>query len=188
MAELMIFIPVSIFLSLFPMVASQSAAEANRLTSASCRHTLFLTLICALAMATLGPLVIRYLYGERFAGAVLPLLILLPGVVMLSQAYILYSDLNGRGKPEASAISALLALVVTVGLDFVLIPRYGIAGAAVASTCAYGVEFLAAGAFFLRTSGMRWRDILVFRKSDLDYYVRMLPRIRAVGTSRGLRP
>jgi O-antigen/teichoic acid export membrane protein len=179
LAELIFFIPTSIRRSLFPMVAAQGTTVANRLTAAACRHTIFLTGICALVLATLGPFIIYYLYGKRFVGAMVPLLILLPGVVMLSQARIFYSDLNGRGKPEATAISALLSLIVTVILDFVLIPRFGIVGAALASTCAYTTEFFVAGLFFIHNSGTLWREMLIIRRSDLSYYFKMLPRTGA---------
>jgi O-antigen/teichoic acid export membrane protein len=170
LAELVLFIPESIRLSLFPMVAAGSTVEANWLTSRACRHTLFLTISLALGFAVLGPFVIHQLYGKDFFGAVTPLLILLPGVILLSQTQIFYSDLNGRGKPGVSTISALMALMVTIVLDIVLIPRYGIVGAAVASTCAYSVEFVIAGSYFVFHSGLTWKEILVLRKSDLYYY------------------
>jgi len=57
-----------------------------------------------------------------------------------------------------------------------LIPRYGIIGAAVASTCAYTIEFLVAGAFFMRSSGALWRETLIFRRSDINYYFAILQK------------
>jgi O-antigen/teichoic acid export membrane protein len=181
LAELIIFIPLSIRLSLFPMVVAKSTVEANRLTSASCRHTMFLSLLCALVLASLGVFAIPYLYGERFTSATFPMLILLPGIMMLAQAHIFNSDLSGRGKPGATAISALASLIVTVILDFMLIPRYGIIGAAVASTCAYTVEFVVAGLFFIHNSGTLWREVLIIQRADLDRYFNWLMRVRALG-------
>ena len=174
-AELLLFIPQSIRLSLFPMVAASDAGEANRLTSQACRHTMFLTIGCGVAIVILAAFVVPFVYGQKFAGAVLPIVILVPGTVMLSQAHVFYGDLTGRGKPEATAISALLSLIVTVILDVILIPRYGITGAAIAATCAYSVEFIVAGSFFIFYSGLAWRDVLVFRRSDLRHYSCILP-------------
>jgi O-antigen/teichoic acid export membrane protein len=177
LVQLVLFVPMSIRLSLFPMVASSNTSDANRLTLASCRHTLLLTLVLALGLGTIGPFAIRLLYGEAFAGAVLPLLILLPGVVLLSQARIFYGDLSGRGKPGATTISTLLSLIVTLTLDFLLIPRYGITGAALASTCAYTTEFIVAGSLFIRHSGLRWREMFIFQRADLYYYLSLLPKL-----------
>ena len=173
LAALVIHLPGSVRLSLFPMVATNNDAEANRLTPLACRHTMLLTIVLAAGIGIGGPLAIGLLYGEAFVGAVVPLLILLPGVVLVSQAHIFYGDLNGRGKPGATTISALVSLIVTIILDLLLIPRYGIIGAAIASTCAYAVEFLVSGSFFIRYSGTRWSHALIFRRSDLDYYLNM---------------
>jgi O-antigen/teichoic acid export membrane protein len=171
LAELLIFIPESIRLSLFPMVAASSPTEANRLTLIACRHTLLLTLICIVVMAALGPFAITYIYGKQFVGAVIPLLILLPGVGMLALSHLLEGDLTGRGRPEATTISALCSLMVTIVLDLLLIPRYGIIGAAIASACAYTVECMVNTFFFIRHSGVSWRDMFALQKSDLLYYV-----------------
>jgi O-antigen/teichoic acid export membrane protein len=178
LAELLLFIPTSIRLSLFPMVSAATPAEANRLTSAACRHTMLLTIILALGLGVAGRPVIHRLYGEAFTGAISPLLFLLPGVLMLCQALILYGDLIGRGKPEATAISALLSLVVTVVLDLLLIPKYGITGAALASSCAYTVDFIIAGSFFVYYSGLPWSKLFLLQKSDLASYLGVLPALR----------
>lgn len=180
LAELLFFIPGSIQRSLFPMVVRSNAAEANRLTSMASRHTLFLTIGAALGFAALAPFAIPLLYGQDFADAITPFLILLPGTIMLSQAHIFYSDLNGRGRPEVSAISSFVALVVTIILDVVLIPRYGIVGAAVASTCAYAAAFVVAGIWFMHSSVLSWKEVFIFRPSDFRYYLTMLSKTRSV--------
>lgn len=170
LAELILFIPVSIRLSLLPMVAARNPQEANRLTSMACRHTLFLSALVALAFVAVGPVIIPYVYGERFAGAVIPLFILLPGIILLSQARIMYSDLVGRGKPGVSTVCAASGMVATVILDLILIPRYGIIGAAIASTSAYTLEFVVAGIWFIHVSGLPWKEVLVIRSGDLLRY------------------
>jgi O-antigen/teichoic acid export membrane protein len=183
LAELLLFIPVSIRLTLFPMIATSSAAEANRLTPAACRHTLLLTCILALLLGTVGRYAIQHIYGNAFTEAVTPLLILLPGVVLLSQAIILYGDLNGRGKPEATLASTLLSLVTTVTLDCLLIPKYGITGAALASSVAYMMEFVVAASFFVYYSQLSWKELIAFKRNDLAYYLQILPERRTIKVS-----
>jgi O-antigen/teichoic acid export membrane protein len=183
LAELLLFIPTSIRLSLFPMVSAGSTEEANRLTTAACRHTIFLTTILAVALGGVGALAVRPIYGQAFTSAVIPLLILLPGIVMLSQATILYGDLLGRGQPQATLISIVISLIVTLVLDLILIPKYGIIGAALASSTAYTIEFLVAGVFFVRNSGVTWRQILIFQRSDLRCYLDILPKIQKMVVS-----
>jgi len=178
LAELLLFIPVSIRLTLFPMVAASSAVEANKLTPAACRHTLLLTCISALSLGTMGRYAIQEIYGDAFAGAVGPLLLLLPGIVALSQTILLYGDLLGRGQPQATLVSGFVSLIATVALDYFLIPKYGIMGAALASSSAYTIEFFVAGMFFVHNSGVQWRDILIFQRSDFRCYLDILPKIQ----------
>jgi O-antigen/teichoic acid export membrane protein len=177
MAELLLFFPLSIRRSLFPMVATSDTETADRLTSTACRHILLLTVLAALGFALIGPFAIPHLYGKEFREAVVPLMILLPGIILLAQARIFYGDLAGRGKPGVNSICSVVALVAMAVLNLLLIPTYGIIGAAMASTGAYTIEFLVAGAFFVSYTKLPWRELFVFRKSDLRYYRGFLQRL-----------
>jgi Na+-driven multidrug efflux pump len=108
--------------------------------------------------------------------------ILLLGVVALSLHKILASDLSGRGLPQYPSITSALALVVTLVADLLLIPRYGIVGAAWASTLAYGVQTIALVVIYRRVTGVAWRDLVVLRRDDLLLYRRWLLRRWNVGT------
>jgi O-antigen/teichoic acid export membrane protein len=170
LAELLMFVPESIRLTLFPMVASSSPTEANRLSSQACRHTALLTGIAAVSVAMFGCLLITPLYGNEFSGAVVPLLILLPGTVALAQTDVIRGDLIGRGHPEVVALSALVSLAVTILMDVLLIPRHGILGAAVASTAAYVSEFVVIASYFTHCAKLTWRESFLFRRPDFDKY------------------
>ena len=95
-------------------------------------------------MALLGPLLIRIIYTDAFMDAYLPMLALLPGVVLLGSTRVLTNDIAGRGYPQYNSISSAVALILTVALDFLLIPRFGIMGAALASTASYTMTALIA--------------------------------------------
>jgi O-antigen/teichoic acid export membrane protein len=56
----------------------------------------------------------------------------------------------GRGYPLYNSVNTSLTLMVTVLLDWVLIPRFGIIGAALASTIAYIT-------MFVMTIGFHWK-------------------------------
>jgi len=174
LAELLLFVPQSIRLSLFPMVAGSSATEANRLTSQACRHTAFLTTLAAVLIAVAGSLLIIPLYGSDFGNAITALWLLLPGTMALAQTDVMRGDLIGRGHPEVTAASALVGLVVTVSLDLALIPLYGITGAAIASTSAYITEFVVVTSFFIHYSRLTWREALILRRPDLQSYKQFL--------------
>ena len=68
-----------------------------------------------------------------FGPAMVPLLVLLPGVVALSGANVVGSYLRGIGRPGMPSLVSLVALAVNIVANLVLIPRFGIVGAAAAS-------------------------------------------------------
>jgi Na+-driven multidrug efflux pump len=88
------------------------------------------------------------------------------------------ADLAARGKPEYSSVFALAALAVTVLLDFLLIPRMGIRGAALASSVAYFVDSLLLIAKLRQLLAVRWSDLLIVKRSDLALYRRFWARYK----------
>jgi O-antigen/teichoic acid export membrane protein len=107
-------------------------------------------------------------------------------VVALSYSKVLFSDLGGRGKPYYGTYASLASLVVTLGLDLVLIPRWGITGAAVGASLGYITNAVCALVFYLRLSGNRLSDVLLVRKSDIGAGVRAGREVVA-GISQSLR-
>lgn len=99
--------------------------------------TLVALVICMVPLGILAGWLVPALFGPAFAGSVDALRILLPGVFAMTVGILAANHLIGFGRPGATAYAGATALVVTVVLDLLLIPRYGIIGAAIASTLAY---------------------------------------------------
>jgi O-antigen/teichoic acid export membrane protein len=93
-------------------------------------------LICLLA-----PAVVPTLFGNGYRDAIIALWLLAPGTVFLALNRVLGDVLQGRGKPLIRSAGEGLGAIVTIALLFALIPRYGIRGAAVASSVTYAVVF-----------------------------------------------
>jgi O-antigen/teichoic acid export membrane protein len=156
---------------LLPRLTAAGEEEAARTTPIVCRNTLLASAIAAAALATMAPWLIEGLFGDAFSGAVRPLLWLLPGTVALAGSKILTSYIFSRGRPLINSLITAAALVVTLACDFVLIPPFGIEGAAVASSIAYGTHFALALFVYRRLSGGSiWEAVLV-RGGDLRRFV-----------------
>jgi Na+-driven multidrug efflux pump len=104
--------------------------------------------------------------------AVVPLWLLLPGVFTLSGAKILTSYLSGIGKPIYATWIAGGGLVLTVILDLFLIPRFGIAGAAAASSIVYTLTAAACIYCFRLESGAGILETVIVQPQDFAYYRR----------------
>jgi len=171
-------LPGAIATVLFPRVSSLQDKDANNLTPRVARHTFFIVLIISLILAVLTKPLIKILFGIAFLPSVTPLLILLPGIVALGGAKTLTADLAGRGKPQFGTYSAFISLAVNIPLNLWLIPKWGIAGAAFASTIAYIIATLVIIISFAKISGNSWKDILLIKKQDFQDYKNIIFKIR----------
>jgi len=111
--------------------------------------TLGVTTFGAIGLVVVGKPLIRLVYSLAFVDAYTPMLVLLPGVILLGGAKILTNELAGWGYPHYNSINAGGAFIVTVILNLTLIPRYGILGAALASSISYAAIFFMAVGFYL---------------------------------------
>lgn len=143
-AELLWHLPNAASFVLFPKTAAARVEEINVFTPRVLRYTLGLTTLGAIALALVGPWLIQLVFSAAFSAAYLPMIWLLPGVVLLGGAKILINEMAGRGFPQYNALSAGIGFVATVVLDVLLIPRWGMRGAAWASSISYAMVFAVA--------------------------------------------
>jgi len=143
-AELLWYFPNAVGFIIFPKAASTRAEVMNLFIPRVFRIVLGLTVLGAVGLVFLGRQLIHLVFSSSFSSAYLPLVALLPGVVLLGGAKILSNDITGRGYPQYNSINSGVAAILTVILDLVLIPSYGVLGAALASSIAYGIIFVIA--------------------------------------------
>jgi O-antigen/teichoic acid export membrane protein len=170
-AEALWYLPASAGMVLFSRTPRATMEQANRTTPIICRTILTLTAIAALLLAAIANLAVTLLFGRDFLPALMPLWILLPGVTALAINKVLCNELIGRGKPLIGTIAAAVSLAINVPLNLLLIPRLGIAGAALASTVSYSVCCLVPLIAFVRLTGVQYRDLLLMRREDVNRVV-----------------
>jgi O-antigen/teichoic acid export membrane protein len=103
-----------------------------------------------IVVALIAPFLVETLYGAPYLPSVKIIRILLPGIVSMVGFKILNSDLAGRGRPEITILFFGMALVANIGLNFLLIPKYGISGAAASSTLTYSLGALCFSIYYYR--------------------------------------
>ena len=163
-------IPTAIGTALFPKVSSSLLKDKNKDTAAVCRHSVFLTFSAALVFFIAARPLVRLLFGQPFLPAVQPLWILLPGIATLSVTKTLKHYLSGTGKPQIATYSSMVTIIVCISLNIMLIPRMGIRGAALATTCSYLVYAAIILVAFLRISGNSLTDTVIIKKQDFLIY------------------
>lgn len=180
LAELPLRIPDAVGLVLFPRVAAMAGEKGERrdITPLVCRHTILLTSVASVALFAITPWLVTHAFGSRFEDAVVPARLLLPGGIALSLWKILAQDVIAKGRPNAFSFSACCSLVAMVAGCSLLIPRFGLAGGAIASSAAYVTASVVLYVAYRRTTGQRLRDCVLIRREDLQLYWRALVRLK----------
>lgn len=92
-----------------------------------------------LPLALLSSWLVPLLFGDGFRGAAALIWILAPGGVFLACGQVAGDLLRGRNRPGTVAVAQITGLIFTIVLLVILLPIWGVAGAALASSIAYGV-------------------------------------------------
>lgn len=167
LAEMLLHVPMAFAFVLFPKTAASDPETAKRFTPKVARLTGFATLAIAVGLFLASKFLITVLYGEEFAPALYPLWILLPGMVCVGYSQVIFSDLGGRGKPYYGTLAASFALLVTIGIDLLLIPRWGILGAAIASSLSSLTNATVAIIVYMRLTENKLIDVLLIQRRDI---------------------
>jgi O-antigen/teichoic acid export membrane protein len=176
-AEKIWYIPDVLSIALHPRVAHAGDEQANRDTAIVSRQTIIIVSAACIFILLLGRPLVALLYSDLFLPAVVPLLILLPGVLASSLSRVISSDLMARGYPRVILWAGLTGLVVNVSLNVILIPRLGIAGAALASTISYSLDALVMLAAFVRITALGIRSLLVPGSEDFRLLIKSIKKV-----------
>jgi len=165
------FISNAVAVVLLPRLTRAGRDEAAHLTPLFCRHTIFLSLLGAVAVGALSPLLLPLMFGSDFSPAVTAVWWLLPGTVALAGTKVLAAYIFSRGKPLINTYITVATLAVTVAADLALIPVFGVPGAAAASSLAYGVSLVLSLAVYRRLSGQPLWSAIAINAADLRLYL-----------------
>ena len=167
LAEVAWYIPDTVGVVLFPRLSNAPVEEVYAITARVCRNAIFITVIVVLVMAGLSWFLVPLIYGAAYVSSVQPLLILLPGIVFMGIYKVLTRNYSSRNRQQVSIVAAVTALIINVILNLILIPRWGVAGAALASTLGYTSAGLTLLAFFIKDSGFSWTEVLLPKGAEL---------------------
>jgi O-antigen/teichoic acid export membrane protein len=158
-ALLLMLLPGVIATLLFPRVTIEQDARGETTCLVS-RYTTFIMFLCCLAAVPFS-LLLPVIYGSAFADATKLLLILLPGVYLMGLESVLVQHFNALGLPRAIPLYWVITLVLNVVLVFAVVPRFGAAGAAVASSISYAAIFALVALHFHTSTGRSFTEVFV---------------------------
>jgi O-antigen/teichoic acid export membrane protein len=132
-------VPNALSMVLFPKVASQHATDAADFTARASRTVvLVLSALSALMLIVSVPF-IHLVYGADYLPLFKPLVLITPGIIAMGVARLLQEHFYGQGFPRGVVTASVVSAVINTVLNILLIPKYGISAAALASTITYTV-------------------------------------------------
>ncbi|SDD90461.1 polysaccharide biosynthesis C-terminal domain-containing protein [Natrinema hispanicum] len=141
-AEFLWFVPLALQITLVHSTSklwdNNKIDDINNMSRNITKYNLIFTLLLVVGLAVLADEFVNFYFGVRYAASATPLLLLLPGVLGFALARPIFAIGQGKGDVlplvYATGASALLNIV----LNILLIPRFGMTGAAIATSIGYG--------------------------------------------------
>jgi len=157
----------AVAVTLFPRTARTADRQSEQFTCAVTRQVFLLMVLMGVVLAVLSPVAVPLVFGTRFRPSVQVILWILPGIVALAVGKVMAADLTARGMAKFNVAIAFLSGTVAVILDFALIPRIGIKGAALASSITYVLGAFLTAYTLKRFLGATWKSLLVPTSAEI---------------------
>ena len=137
----------------------------------------FMTMIVgAVAFSPVSSWFFEFAFGTGFRGSGHIFNLLLWGIVPFSLATVMMGFLTGANQVRHILFAASAGLILILVLDVLMVPRFGMTGAASARGAALNVMTWYLVIRFHRTTGIAYRDFLFPKAADLGEIARLLKR------------
>jgi O-antigen/teichoic acid export membrane protein len=143
----------SVVMVLFPKSAGRPMREVISMTGRAVRISAVATAMCGIMVCAAGPWLLRIFYGSEYEAAAGALRILVIEVVLSGATFVLAQPFMALGRPGVITVLQGIGLSLSIPLMLLLIPHWGIYGAAVsllASTITRLIFVIAAFRYFLK--------------------------------------
>lgn len=167
---------VAVTVSELPLVATTAVREvlltsdARRRDDAGLARAARLAACCSVVVATTlcasAPAWLPALFGQDFAAALVPTVVLAAAVVVGVPGSVAGAALSARGLPHLRSTSLLLAAALGTVALVALVPSWGATGGAVATLVGNAIGGWTNVAHLVRRSSLRWRDFLLPTRDD----------------------
>lgn len=152
---------------IFPQTADNKIVNYELRVVTLVRITVAILFLAELVALVFARPIIPFVFGIAYQRSVAPFIYLLPGIFLFSINILLAAYYAGKKQLHVNFIGSTMCFLIVLFLDLVLIPRYGINGAAIASTIAYSVS----GLYFIwrltEFNRIKMLDLLFLKSQDI---------------------
>lgn len=157
------FIPLALSAALYPRMSEAYMCDKPHLTylfERAMKYLIIVAMPIALFLGVFSEEIILSIYTAEYAPAIIPMQILLASVIFAFIDFPVGALLNGCNRQTMQTIAMGIAMVVNVTTNILLIPSWGVIGAAVAALLGNVVLFVAGYMFVPRIALVHHRRII----------------------------
>jgi O-antigen/teichoic acid export membrane protein len=159
-------LPTSICSALLPHIAGVSVRQAINDTNKVLRFGFFLLILISIFIFLIAGWIVPLAFGDMYIGAVPIIYILLPPIILQSIYVILAKFWIAIDFQKVNIILQISAMILNIVLNLYFIPKFGIMGAAFATTITYTLEALAMSLIYQRYSHSTIKEMFLLKKGD----------------------
>ena len=153
-------VPKSLAVVLYSKISNTEGMEGQRLLTLT---FLKVSMACATALVAvlilLPPSLFQWVFGPEVVGISPLIALLIPGILSMAASQAFSHFFSGTARNIHNVICSGLGLAVTIAAGLTLIPAYGLEGAAITATLAYGITTVYQTIAFMRITGSRFIDL-----------------------------
>jgi O-antigen/teichoic acid export membrane protein len=169
LAELLWLIPDAVGPVLFNKITGIKSIEGQEnLTKRISRILLFIGTVSSFFLIIfVCYIIIPFGYGDEYSESIVPFLILIPGTICYILAKVITKILSGTGNIAMTSKATVSGSIISILFYIILIPRFDIVGAAIASSIGYISISLICLYFFKYKLKLTLKNLFVISKEDL---------------------
>ncbi len=128
--------------TLFPQSSKQGFSFESTIFKKLIWRVAFVYLLAGIFVLVFGRWIISFLWGGDYNLMYEPLVITMPGILFLAISYLFSPTFAGKGKLSYNIYISVFSLVVVIMCNFLMVPTWGIIGAAIATTVGFAVMII----------------------------------------------
>ncbi len=164
--QLFLMLPSMVATVLFPIIAGgMKPAIADRVRSIAVMILLVYGVVLGM-LALLGKWLFPWVYGNSFGEMYLPFVLLIPGILAMSASYPYTAYYSAVNRIHVNIEGHSLALLFIVAADWIFIPLYGIAAAALISSIGYTLFYMYVLFVFKKEFRFPFRKLFTLNRNE----------------------
>jgi O-antigen/teichoic acid export membrane protein len=165
-AQVFFILPGIVASTVFSVTAAGQKAAMSATVLRLSRLIFSGAVVACVLLGVMGYWFFPLLFGPGFEKMYIPFLLLIPGIIAIATLYPFTAYYAGKNRVPENIKGSLLALIVIISGDLLLVPLWGISGAALVSSAGYIVYEMYMLRQFKKEYGIKIKDCFIIKKED----------------------